>query len=214
MKKEGVDPKLVSYLKKQFSKGVSLSSIKHRLLASGWSEDEIRKAVALTHPRRKSYVMIVSASILILAFIIGIFFISPLKKTVSEYKPSAFESSITLNEVYERAAEEGTSFCDKLTTESLKNDCVFIAVKSEAERTKNPDVCDTLKSSDMVRGCKVPVVLTEVVLKYKEESKTSGEDVVPSNIDLCDKLDDPADREACRNPKQVLSDCPYGVCYK
>ncbi len=114
------------------------------------------------------------------------------------------EIEYTMNEIFSNAESHGTEFCSNLDEEYLIEPCERRAILIEATTTEDPDKCDQISDPKLVEKCKVDLIIELVALAYYEESKSDGEGTIPSNIALCNQLDDEEDRKLCRDPGKVF----------
>lgn len=144
-------------------------------------------------------------------FIIGYFSFIFLIRTKS-FSPDI--KNITITDVYKNADEYGSEFCLEINDSSIRELCLRESITHKAKMERNPDICNELKNSNLSYECKRKTVFAAVAIKYREESNLTGNDsIIPSNIYLCDKLDSVRDRDYCKNPKKMVSDCGGVFCY-
>jgi len=121
--------------------------------------------------------------------------------------------SLTNKEIIERVEEQGTTFCETLTN-SDKQSCIEYYWSWRAEKEGNPDLCNMVTQPGFVRQCKQKAATVAVALVYYEESEDLTKDIVPSNIELCDKIEYEDDKEYCLNPKLAFDKNKFDVVYK
>jgi len=132
--------------------------------------------------------------------------IAPIAKT---------ENPRTFGEVRELAANQGPVFCQQLENQDYIDECIDSYYFAKAERETNPDLCDKLNGEFSIKRCKANAIITKVALTYYEESdELNNPDVIPSNIELCDLLEDEGDRTSCKDPAYIIEKDYNKINYK
>jgi len=120
------------------------------------------------------------------------------------------KQALTTTDIISKAAKEGIAFCDTLEEKYLVEPCRQDYVLTKAINNKDLSICEEGKDSDFIKKCKTDTITTLVAISYKEESKAQGKEVIPSNIGLCDQLEE-KDRELCKDPKRVIEKENYNM---
>jgi len=120
----------------------------------------------------------------------------------------------TTQDIYKSIVNDGEEYCN--TLEGIEREqCIKAYIRSKAEEEEDPDICEEIQDDDFIRNCEASVAIVAVALKYNEEK---GVDpfvkTIPSNIELCDKINNQEDRELCKNPSEVINKCYHEICYK
>ena len=125
------------------------------------------------------------------------------------------KQQFTTTDISEKSLEQGIGFCDSLEIESLLKSCKDNYILSKAEEEKDYLLCEQLGDKELVDGCKGTIIILMVASAYNEESNSQdNEDIIPSNIDLCEELDNEQDKEMCYDPKEAIAKNYKKVAYK
>ncbi|MCK5449544.1 hypothetical protein KAI32_01640 [Candidatus Pacearchaeota archaeon] len=152
------------------------------------------------------FVIIFAVILLILAVIMFTTYL-PLSKSQTTPDIDYKESQYTLSEIMEHGKEKGFEFCNELGREDLKKDCIESYLLNKAKEELNASICKESNDENFVQRCQYDTIFPEVAKKYNEEiiSKNDTE-IIPSNIGLCDQIDDEELKVLCLNPKIAIEE--------
>ena len=126
---------------------------------------------------------------------------------------TGIEKNTTISEINKAAIIEGVSFCDNIGDQAIKEKCVINAISDKAMAEHNTDYCNQIENKTLAYECKKKIIFAVVAIKYKEESAENPDLINPSNIELCDSLEE-KDKNYCLNPKKMVMDCGGVFCYR
>jgi hypothetical protein len=113
------------------------------------------------------------------------------------------------------AKTQDSSSCKDIKDETLRKECFFISIFSEASENLDYKICEKSEDENFVNYCKEEIILESVVREYVKESREKNlTDVVPFNLDLCEEISDEKSREFCKNPQYILKSCYNLWCYE
>jgi len=175
----------------------------------------------------KVLIIVIIAVIIIFGFVILVSFMkeSPEEKTGTErpkeqnngtfpIAPLPENREYTLGEIISKGASEGHDFCNTLEREDLKKTCVESYIFNRAKQELDASICKESEDDVFVRQCQYNAIVPAVAKKYCEESKAQNStNIAPSNINLCEQIDNEQDKAKCYNPKQVVEESDVGGIY-
>ena len=119
----------------------------------------------------------------------------------------------TLVEIMKKGESEGLDFCNTLDKQDIKEICMESYLSNKAKKEQNASVCKESKDSEFIKRCQY-VIVSIVAKKYCEESKAKNDtNITPTNIGLCEQIDNEQDKANCYNPKQVIEVSDVGGIY-
>jgi len=130
---------------------------------------------------------------------------------VATLTPKAYD--YTPAQIFSKAETDGEDFCQTLDSSDSKA-CTEYYWSWRAEMDKDPTLCNRLSEPGFVRQCKQKAATVAVALVYYNESNGLSNDVVPSNVALCDLIEYDEDRSYCLNPQKAFDKNIFDVVYK